>query len=251
MPPVEDAPTNDSPDRLPAALDPDGRVREQLQPLRGREPLVLAALLLASVGAIVFVSLAIAVSRGSIETFDNRVVSAFRVPGDPERLRGPAMVAEVLRDITSLGGIAVLILAIVAAAGALALTGQFRRAAALVTATGGGMIISVLIKHGFDRPRPQLVPRLAEVSTSSFPSSHSMMSAVVYLTLAAVVAAGLKRMRTRIYVLSLAVALTLIIAATRVVLGVHYPSDVAAGWIAGLVWALTMWLAFERRPSTT
>ena len=234
-------------DPLEEALDPDHQLRRRFSPLRGREPVVLVAALIISLGVVVFVALAVSVTRGSIQSFDESVVGWFRDPADTSRLAGPAIAAEVLRDITSLGGIAVLLLTIAAAAGYLILQSQFRRAAAVLAATTGGMAISVAIKHGFDRPRPELVPRLAEVSTSSFPSSHSMMSAVVYLSLAAVIASGLVQMRSRIYVLSIAAALSLLIAASRVVLGVHYPSDVAAGWVAGLVWALGAWLIFGRR----
>jgi undecaprenyl-diphosphatase len=109
----------------------------------------------------------------------------------------------------------------------------------LIASSVSGLVLSLVLKNAFDRPRPSLVPHLSHVYTSSFPSGHSMLSAVVYLTLATLVASVVKRPLLKVYVLLLGMSLTLVVGISRVYLGVHYPTDVVAGWIAGLFWALT------------
>jgi undecaprenyl-diphosphatase len=102
----------------------------------------------------------------------------------------------------------------------------------------GGVLISQTMKWAFARPRPDLVPHGAEVFTASFPSGHSMMSAVVYLTLGALLARTQADPAVKTYVLVMAVVLTVLVGASRVYLGVHWPTDVLAGWALGGVWAL-------------
>jgi undecaprenyl-diphosphatase len=119
-----------------------------------------------------------------------------------------------------------------------------KRGAALLVAVsvGGGSALGHLLKFGFDRPRPDLVPHGVLVHTASFPSSHAMMSAVVYLTLGALLARVQPRRRVKAYLLFLGILLTLIVGSSRVYLGVHWPSDVLAGWTLGAAWALLCWL---------
>ena len=93
----------------------------------------------------------------------------------------------------------------------------------------------------FDRTRPDVVPHLVEVSSASFPSGHSMLSMTTYLTLGALLAEVQTERRFRIYVLAWAVALALLVGWSRVFLGVHWPTDVLAGWTAGAAWALLCW----------
>lgn len=69
-----------------------------------------------------------------------------------------------------------------------------------------------------------------------------MVSAVVYLTLGSLLSAVMPNKKLKVYVLVVAIVLTLIVGFSRVYLGVHYPTDVLAGWLAGLVWALFGWL---------
>jgi undecaprenyl-diphosphatase len=106
----------------------------------------------------------------------------------------------------------------------------------------GGLLLSSGLKAMVSRPRPDVVPHLSIVYTSSFPSGHSMLSAVVYLTLGSLLAATTQQTVLRIYVLAVAVLLSVIVGVSRVYLGVHYPTDVLAGWVAGLGWALLCWL---------
>ena len=120
---------------------------------------------------------------------------------------------------------------------------KHKAALAVLVAVGIGILLSTLVKMGFDRPRPDLVPHGSYVYTASFPSGHSMMSAVVYLTLAVMLARVRPQWRIKIYVLGVAVLVTLLVGFSRVYLGVHWPSDVLAGWSVGAAWALTCWLA--------
>jgi undecaprenyl-diphosphatase len=102
-------------------------------------------------------------------------------------------------------------------------------------------------KLGFARPRPELVPHGAEVYTHSFPSGHAMLSAVIYLTLGVMLASAQEDRRIKFYVLSLAVLLTVLVGMSRVYLGVHWPSDVLAGWALGASFACLGWLLFRKR----
>jgi undecaprenyl-diphosphatase len=104
------------------------------------------------------------------------------------------------------------------------------------------VLLSSLLKLGFDRPRPDLVAHGAQVYSASFPSGHALMSAVAYLTLGALLARVQKGRRLKLYVLAVAVTLTFLIGVSRVYLGVHWPTDVLAGWCIGSAWALTCWV---------
>ena len=181
--------------------------------------------------------------------FDRAVLLAFRNPQDVTDPIGPGWLEVVFLDITSLGGATVLILMTAAVMGFL-LVDKKRAAALLVFASvGGGALLSTLLKFTIDRARPDLVPHLAEVHTASFPSGHAMLSAVVYLTLGALLSRVEGQARVKIYVLTVAIFLTVVIGLSRVYLGVHWPTDVLAGWCAGASWAIFCWrvaLALQR-----
>jgi undecaprenyl-diphosphatase len=190
-----------------------------------------------------FVELAEVARDAAPRAFDTEILLAFRAPGQPEDPVGPAWLEEAVRDITSLGSTVVLVLMTAAAIFYLLLIRKWLGAAFVLLAVGGGQILSSLLKLGVDRPRPDLVSHLAGVSTLSFPSGHAMLSAVTYLTLGSMLAAIVPGRATKIYVLCLAVLITLMVGASRVYLGVHWPSDVLAGWCAGFAWAMLCWLA--------
>jgi undecaprenyl-diphosphatase len=137
-----------------------------------------------------------------------------------------------------------------AAATYLLLEGK-RHAALFVTlAVGSGWLLSSLFKLAFDRPRPDLVPHGVYVYSTSFPSGHAMMSAVTYLTLGALLARLHRPRALKAFFLGIAVVLTVVVGLSRVYLGVHWPTDVVAGWAAGSVWASACWLValvFQRR----
>ena len=147
----------------------------------------------------------------------------------------------MFRDVTSLGGATVLSLMTAAVVGYL-LVDEKRAAALFVLASvAGGAALSTVLKLAFARPRPNIVPHLVEVHTASFPSGHAMLSAVIYLTLGALLARVERPPRIKIYVLTVAILLTFLIGLSRVYLGVHWPTDVLAGWCAGAAWATLCW----------
>ncbi|WP_044302843.1 phosphatase PAP2 family protein [Rhodopirellula sallentina] len=222
--------------------------RRLIRYVRGREPIAMAGLLAIVLLSWGFVELAGEVTEGDTATFDRWAVESLRRSDDLSRPIGPEWMAEAGRDLTGLGGIPVLLIAIAASAGFLVINRSYRLLAVLLASTLGGIAVSLLMKQWFARPRPDIVRHLSHVYTSSFPSGHSMMSAVVYLTLAALIAPVLRHFWVRVYVIGVAVLLTFLVGISRVYMGVHYPTDVLAGWSAGLVWALLCWMITRAVP---
>ncbi len=205
-------------------------------------PWTLIAVALAAISAWGFIELLDDVQEGDTREVDEAIILAFRVPGDPADPIGPLWLEEAVRDITALGSTPILVIAVLAVAGFLMLAKAWRPAIFTLVASGGGLILSPLLKEVIDRPRPDLVPHGNTVFTSSFPSGHSMLSAIVYFTLAALIARLIKRRWLKGYALGVAMVLILLVGTSRVYLGVHWPSDVLAGWAAGAAWALGCWL---------
>ncbi len=212
------------------------------QRLSSLDLLMLLAVLLLVLSTWAFIEIADEVSERETQRIDRQIILALREPGDPADPRGPPRLEEVGRDLTALGGFAVLSLVTIGVVGYLLLARKYHAMWLVLGATLGGMVLVIWLKELFDRPRPDLVPHLSHVSTASFPSGHSMLSAVVYLTLGALLARLTERRRLKVYVLSFALLLTFLVGVSRVYLGVHYPTDVLAGWAAGLTWAILCWL---------
>jgi undecaprenyl-diphosphatase len=175
--------------------------------------------------------------------FDTEILLAFRQVGQPGIPIGPPWLEGAMRDITSLGSASVLVLITAATIIYLLLIRRLATALLIFVAVAGGQVLSSLLKVGIDRPRPELVSHLVTETSLSFPSGHAMLSAVIYLTLGSLAARFLHGRTTKIYVLSLAVLTTLLVGVSRIYLGVHWPSDVLAGWCAGFAWAMLCWLA--------
>lgn len=216
--------------------------------------LVLVALVLGGLWA--FAAVADEVVEGETHRIDRAIILMMRTSGDPSDPVGPDWVEELGRDITALGGMGVLIFLTIAVTGYLVLEGQHRVAGLVFAAIASGMLLNLGLKEGFDRPRPELVPYGARTYTSSFPSGHSMMSALTYLTLGALLARIHPRAHMKIYFLALALFLTIAVGISRVYLGVHWPTDVLAGWASGgtwavLCWLLVLWLQQREEPRTT
>jgi undecaprenyl-diphosphatase len=202
----------------------------------------LLVMLMMGVSLKLFFEITDDVLEGDTRDFDHTILLALRVPGRPEDPLGPHWLELAARDVTSLGSITVIVGVTLATIGYLLMVRRIPSALLVAASVGGGMLWSFWLKDGFGRARPDLVPHATEVLTASFPSAHAMMSAVAYLTLGALLARVHSRRRLKIYLLTIAILVTLLIGASRVYLGVHWPTDVLAGWIGGTCWALACWL---------
>ncbi|HYQ37383.1 MAG TPA: phosphatase PAP2 family protein [Pseudomonas sp.] len=209
------------------------------------EPRLLGCVAGAGLALWGFIEAAEEVGAGGTGALDRLALLALRMPGDPVRPLGPVWLPSVARDITALGSLPVLGLIVAAVALYLWLAGRRRLAALVVFATGSGALLSLLLKEAFNRPRPDLFMHGEYVASASFPSGHAMLSAVVYLTVGGVLAGLAPRRRLKIHVLGVALLLTVSIGVSRVYLGVHWPTDVLAGWAAGAAWAFGWWGAAE------
>jgi undecaprenyl-diphosphatase len=225
--------------------------------LVGHDLIVLLAVLLVVISLLTFLKLADAVEGGRTRRFDETILRALRDPADPAHLIGPPWMILAVRDVTALGGETVLVLVTLIAFGFLLVAGKRHAAVFLLIAAVGGTAANFLMKDYFERPRPEVVPHLMDEQSFSFPSGHSMMSAVIYLTLGALLDRFVEGRRLKLYCLFVALLLTFLVGCSRLFLGVHYPTDVLGGWTAGLTWAMLCWLvarylqkrgAVERAP---
>lgn len=184
-------------------------------------------------------ALVAAVRGGGSQALDEELLTALRRADAPGVLRGPAWLPGAARDITALGSTTVLVLLVAAVVFYLLVIGRVRLALLVLVAGLGARELSTGLKHVIGRDRPQVVPYLIEgLSSASFPSGHALGSAAVFLTLAALLTRIQRRRRAKLYVLAVGVTATLLVGTSRVLLGVHYPSDVLAGWLIGALWAL-------------
>jgi undecaprenyl-diphosphatase len=227
-------------ERVPSEVR-QSRIFRWLGWLGGHELGILLLLFAIAGGVWGFAMLASEVKDGETYRFDRRILLAMRRPGDLAP-RGSPGFQEAVRDVSALGGVSVLGLVTVIAVGFLVLDGKSHMAYYVAASVVGGVAVSTLLKDIFQRPRPEIVPHVAYAANASFPSGHSMMSAITYLTLAALLARSQERKRLKAYFLLLAALLTFIVGLSRVYLGVHWPTDVLAGWMAGAIWALLCWL---------
>jgi undecaprenyl-diphosphatase len=227
-----------------------GSFRSVIKWLGGLDLILLVAVLAMVAGAWGFIVIADKVKGGKPLGIDDRLIRGLRNPADPKDPIGPEWVEDVVRDLTSLGSAAVLGLVTTVVVGFLLIRRTYHAMGLVLVATVGGLLLSLLLKEYFSRPRPDIVPRLAVVYTSSFPSGHSMLSAVIYLTLGALLARLVERPALKVYILTVAMLLALLVGFSRVYLGVHYPSDVLAGWSVGLSWAILCWLVARRLQHT-
>jgi len=208
-----------------------------------RELSLLILLCLAAGSVWLFIEIADDVAEGELEAFDRAILLGLRNPADPHDPIGPGWFEEMVRDVTALGGNLVTIFVTLASVGYLALRDKGRAAVFVLLAVSSGILLGSMLKGVFERPRPELVEHATTVYSSSFPSGHAMTASIVYLTLAAVLIRVETRRRLKLYLLSLAILGTLAVGASRVYLGVHWPSDVIAGWAAGAAWAVLWWCA--------
>lgn len=210
------------------------------------EPRILALVVAATSALWAFIEVADEVVEGEAHAVDSTILAMLGVTGDTGAPLGPPWLQAAARDVTALGSFTVLGLVVLAVGVFLVLARKPRSAAFVVVATVSGALASSLLKYLFSRPRPDLFPHGDYVVSASFPSGHAMISALVYLTLGALLARIVPRRRLKLYVMMVALTLTLLIGMSRVYLGVHWPTDVLAGWAAGAGWALVWWGLAER-----
>jgi undecaprenyl-diphosphatase len=174
---------------------------------------------------------------------DTRLLLALRVPGHPQTPIGPHWLLQSAIDITALGGATLMWLFGIAGLVWLLWIGKRAEAAWIAGSLIGASLIDNGLKAWIARPRPALVPHLAQVTDASFPSGHAMVSAALYLTLALMLAEGAKGWAARVAIVAFGAFLAVLIGCSRVYLGVHWPSDVLAGWSFGTAWALAVFAA--------
>lgn len=206
---------------------------------------LLGGVFLAGLLFLVFGEIAEGVVDGDPNWFDAQVLLAFRDAAEPATPIGPSWLEEAARDITALGSAAVLGVVTLAAIAYLLLIRRVAAALLVFVAVAGGQMLSTLLKEAIARPRPDLVAHAAETMTPSFPSGHAMLSAVTYLTIGALLASTHDSRRLKAFFVGLAIVITFAVGLTRVYLGVHYPTDVLAGWCLGAAWAAMCWTVFH------
>ncbi len=206
---------------------------------------ILVAIVALAGGSWLFLEIVDEVMEGESHALDEQILLMFRDASDPNEPLGPYWVQEMARDVTALGGTSILTFITFAAVFYLLMLRRAGEAGLVLLAIGGGTLMNNILKLGFDRPRPDLVPHGVEVYSASFPSGHATMAAITYLTLAALLARVQPRLRLRVFLFSLAIFIVVAVGISRVYLGVHWPSDVAAGWAIGSVWAFASWLVAD------
>lgn len=201
--------------------------------------LIAMAALAGAVGVLALLGRTIA--GGAQFDFDTALMLAMRQAGDPAIPDGPIWLKQVMIDLTALGGETVLTLAVIFAAALALASRHFLTAALVVAGTASGSVAVALAKLAVGRARPVLVDHLVEVGSASFPSGHAANSAIIYLTIALLAIQVIPRATARATVLGATILLVTAIGCSRVYLGVHWPSDVLAGWSFGTLWALGWW----------
>lgn len=219
----------------PASTEPDPNAENPLARRWNGKALYGTALV--GLGILLFLTIARQVGAGNTSEFDDWALMTLRNPDDLSDPVGPHWFETMARDATALGGVGFLTLLTLLVIIYLMLRRRYRLAWFVAAAIGLGITFSTLLKSLYDRPRPALVPHETLVASSSFPSGHSMMSAVCFLTLGAILASMRSERALKAFFLGVAVFLVVSVGLSRIYLGVHYPTDVLAGWIAGAVWA--------------
>ncbi|MEQ8482376.1 MAG: phosphatase PAP2 family protein [Hoeflea sp.] len=205
-----------------------------------RLPVALFAIV--TLGVYAFIEIADELAEGELRKIDEGLFLLLRSPADRSVPIGPAWLQETAVEITAIGGYPLIVLTLGAVAGFFVVTRRYGAAVYAVLSVGTGALLSQTLKNYYGRPRPDLVDHLDTVHTMSFPSGHALVTTVTYLTLASIVIGFLDSRRARFYVLSFAVFVAVIVGVSRVYVGVHWPSDVAAGWALGAAWASLSWL---------
>lgn len=212
-------------------------VASRIERLRAQDLRLFAGLTAVGLLIVAFIKIARAVSGDETRLFDEAILLALRTtPSDPI---GPEAFTDAVMHLSGLGSGSVTGLIVLIATAFLAISGHRRYALLMLACSVGTLIWMSLLKGWFERDRPSVVTHIDPPGGHSFPSGHSMISAALYLTLAVLIARTLEKRRQRVFVVVIGVCLTAMIGVSRLYLGVHYPTDVLAGWSFGAMWALT------------
>ncbi|WP_420407065.1 phosphatase PAP2 family protein [Hoeflea sp.] len=205
-----------------------------------RLPVVLFGIV--TLGVYAFIEIADELAEGELRKIDEGLFLLLRSADDRSVPLGPPWLQETAVEITAIGGYPLIILTLAAVAGFFVVTKRYGAALYAMLSVGTGALLSQTLKNYYGRPRPDLVDHLDTVHTMSFPSGHALVTTVAYLTMASIIIGFLDNNRARIYVVFVAVFVAFIVGVSRVYVGVHWPSDVAAGWALGAAWASLSWL---------
>lgn len=200
-----------------------------------RVPVVLA--LIVAVCGFLFIRISREMLEGETLQFDKSILLSLRHQSNLAVPIGPHWLLPAAQDFSALGSVTLVTLLTVVAVGYFIVACRLRAAVYLSVSMIGATIMMAVLKVMFARPRPEIVPHLTLVADASFPSGHSMIAAVFYLTLSAMIARTAVRKTVAAYFLVVSITISVVVGLTRVFLGVHYPTDVLAGWCVGVAWA--------------
>ncbi|MDQ8183251.1 phosphatase PAP2 family protein [Pelagicoccus sp. SDUM812005] len=220
-------------------------MRKVLRRIQPKQYKNLFLALLCSLGAWGFIEVADEVAEEDTKQFDEAILLSLREADDTADPIGPIWFEEAARDITALGSLAVLLIASLGTAVFLLLIGKRHTCLLFVLCALSGVALSQGLKGFYDRARPDLVAHEMHVLTASFPSGHSLLSAVIYLSLGAMLASSQPKILVKSFLIGTSIVLAILVGLSRLYLGVHWPSDVLAGWSAGTAWAI-LWVIVAR-----
>jgi len=194
----------------------------------------------------VFAVLAFVISNSNLEGVECDFLFSLRDATEPAVLNGPGWLSYFMLNVTALGGWPLMTVFSALLAFAFALARRWSFLFILLAVVTGESVITGLLKDLFARARPDVVPHLIYASSSSFPSGHAASAAAVYFTAGLALANMATRKALRLYIFAASLSIVFLIGISRVYLGVHYPSDVIAGWCVGAAWASIVWLVAWR-----
>jgi len=181
-------------------------------------------------GTLAFAELGKHIQKGATQDFDVAVLQWIGTHHTP-------LLTSLMNEITPLGTGVVVLMIVGVTAAFLWHTEHKHSARLLLASTAGSILLNNVLKFWFDRPRPTVFEWQTHAASSSFPSGHAMSATVVYGTVAYLLARLQKHLWSRALTLTAAVVTIALICATRLYLGVHYPSDVLGGIVVGLAWS--------------
>lgn len=197
--------------------------------MREDSRLLVAGFAAALLAAVFFAGLGFAVMHGDTASFDLAVRNAIHEQSSP-------MLTRAMQGLTQLGSQTFLIPLGALLAWRLWTVGRPRAAVLFAIAAAGGTLCDQILKYGFRRPRPEAFFGLAQPTTYSFPSGHSVESCCFYGVLAAILSVTAVSRTAKAAIWSIAAGITLAIGFSRIYLGVHYPTDVLGGYAVAIVW---------------